>query len=197
MEPISISLMALSASSVAIRHIGNEMSGANVLEFPVHRLDSKPRSTVLAALSSCIVKPRKLVEAGAKALADRLQGFATIHNLRLNAQVSLAALFDLEGEDTSAVATSLRQRRAEFVITAPDGTLLCGIELARRGKPGYSDAVRRRAFAQAGVPLVVLHTDADWAANRARLTEALDLSPEPANDGEAPELYEVLKVAMG
>ena len=190
MEPISLSLIAISATSVALRRAS--ANDANIVEFPSHRLDPEPRSSILATLGKCRLVPRKLVEPGRGTLALSLARFVAVHGLQLSIQTSLAALFDAQGEGKKAVNTSLRQRRAEFVICDAEGTPLCGIETAGRPTDGRRDPVRRKAFAQAGLPLVVLHANADWEKNRARLMEALGMEQDPAND---PVSNEALPVA--
>ncbi len=179
MEPISLSLIAIGATGMALRRASRE---EDVVEFPPQRADAEAHASILSRLARCRLVPRKLTEPGRRSLALSLARFVAVHGLQLNMQTSLAALFESQGKDSSAIDVALRERRAEFVICDALGTPICGIET--QGRPsaaGTIDSVQRQAFDQAGVPLVILRAQADWEENRIRLLEALGLAPELAN----------------
>lgn len=177
MEPLSISLLALSASGLAICRATAD--GDTIIEFPAHRVDPAPRASILSTLAAGL-KMRKLFAPGQAEMLHALARFAAAEGLRIDMQVSLAALFD--GGEEGAVASALRQRRVDVVISDMDGTPLCGVELPAGRGPAHRDAVRRMAFDGAGLPLLTLHDHSDWKACRMALIDALKLDEEDADD---------------
>ncbi len=178
MEPISLSLMAIGATGVALRRATRPPE--SIVEFPSPRLHATPRSAILAALGRCRLVPRKLATPGGGTLALSLSRFVARHGLQLSIQTSLATLFDARGDEADIVDGALRQRWAEFVICDLTGTPLCGVETVGRRADDRCDPVRREAFARASLPLVVLNARAGWEQNRARLAQALGLPPDAA-----------------
>ncbi|SDY63894.1 Protein of unknown function [Jannaschia faecimaris] len=176
MEPISMSLLAISSCGLAAcRSVRDD----GVIDFPAHRVDASPRTSVLATLAAGL-KKRKLFAPGQSDMLHALARFAASQGLRIDMQVSLSALFD-DDEDRD-VASALRQRRVDVVISDMDGTPLCGVELPAGRGPAYRDAVRRMAFDGAKLPLLTLHDYADWNVCRCQLVNALRLDDDPVND---------------
>lgn len=181
MEPISMSLLAISASGLAAsRAIGDD----GVVDFPAHRIDPKPRASVLAMLAAGL-KKRKLFGPAQAEMLHALARFAAGQGLRIDMQVSLAALFD--GGEEGAVASALRQRRVDVVISDMDGTPLCGVELPAGRGPAHRDAVRRMAFDGADLPLLTIHDHADWMKCRAALTDVLNIDEDSQDEEIAPQ----------
>ena len=178
MDPASLSLIAISASGVALRRYA-ELSNNEIPEFPGHRIDGRPRQSVIVRLKETKVTLRPLIDAGREAIAKRLARFASVRGLRLNAQVSLAALFSVE--DAPDVEAELRRRRVDFVIADDAGLPVCGVTVVRGRGPSYRDSVCHQAFAAAGLPLVTMSLAASWAENRARLAAVVDSDPPAAN----------------
>ncbi|MCK0167507.1 DUF2726 domain-containing protein [Jannaschia sp. S6380] len=184
MEPIGMSLIALSTCGMALRRATAEPADAK--SFPAHRVTA-PRASLLSSLAACTLRARPLVDDDTRALFGAVTRFAGARGLTIDAQVSLAALLSAEGETAGAVATSLRQRRVDFVISRTDGTPICGIEVLAGDGPTYRDAVRHKAFVLAGLPLVTLNRADDWIVNRDRLVSIVNPFPDPANGSDAPE----------
>lgn len=194
MEPIGMSLIALSTCGMALRRATAEPSEPK--QFPAHRVTA-PRASLLSALAASTLRARPLVDEGTRAMAGAISRFAALRGMRVDAQVSLAALLVPEGDAAPAVATSLRQRRIDFVLSRTDGTPLCGIEIVAGDGPTYRDAVRHKAFTLAGLPLITLNRSADWVVNRDRLEAIVNPFPDPANGGGAPERPALRAVAAG
>lgn len=188
MEPVSMSLMAISATGMALRRATADEGEDNTIAFPSARLDhdrAMMRSSMLDRIAACTLSTRGLFTSEAQVLADRLGRFAVSHGVSVHAQVALSAIF--EAEDDPAVATSLRQRRADFVVASAEGTVLCGVEVDAGNGPTYRDAARRQAFARAGVPYLVMPVDVAWPVNRARLMAALGMETDAPAQTEAPQ----------
>ncbi|MEM7640946.1 MAG: DUF2726 domain-containing protein [Pseudomonadota bacterium] len=184
MEPISMSLVAIGASSMALRRATRD--DPNILPFETEGL-AAAGAALMGALSGCSLRPRPVVAPGNRSMALQLARFAATNRLQLNAQVSLDALFDADGRTARFVSASLRQRRIDFALTDADGNPVCGIEIETAARPGRGDSTRRAAFRKAGLPIVTLKAEEGWPPNRDRLTKALGLDPAPAND-DAPGL---------
>ncbi|MEM8825059.1 MAG: DUF2726 domain-containing protein [Pseudomonadota bacterium] len=179
MEPVSMSLVAIGASSMALRRATRD--NPNMLPFETEGL-AAAGAALMGALSGCSLRPRSVIPSGGQSMALQLARFASIHNVHLNAQVSLGALFEAEGRTARFVSSSLRQRRIDFALTDNDGQPLCGIEIVTAAQPGRVDTARRAAFRKAGLPIVTLDAEDGWPANRDRLLQALGLETNPAND---------------
>ena len=179
MEPMSLSLMALSASSMAIRRA--TATPEITLEFPAHRIDAQPRASVLSALAAGLRK-RKLFAPRQSDMLHALARFAASQGLRIDMQVSLAGLFETGDDDLSPVASALRQRRIDVVISDMEGMPLCGVELPAGRGPAHRDAVRRRAFAAAELPLLTLYDDSGWQTCHAELMDVLGVDLDAADD---------------
>ncbi|MEM8825058.1 MAG: hypothetical protein AAGF30_15730 [Pseudomonadota bacterium] len=173
MEPIAFSLLSLSSSGMAIRRLTAAMEAAReAAADPVaDRLSRKPRQSVLAALSTAIIRPRRLVSADAAPLVNRITRFAADNDLSIGMQVSLASLFELQGD--SPASNALSRRRADMVLMDKTGAPLCGLELADQAGPAFRDHIRARAFEQANLPLLSVPVDADWSVIRDRLEAIL------------------------
>ncbi|MEM8851256.1 MAG: DUF2726 domain-containing protein [Pseudomonadota bacterium] len=184
MEPISMSLVAIGASSMALRRATRD--DPNMLPFETEGL-AAAGAALMGALSGCSLRPRPVVASGNRSMALQLARFASANGLQLNAQVSLDALFDAEGRTARFVSASLRQRRIDFALTDDNGTPVCGIEIVTAAHPGRGDSTRRVAFRKAGLPIVTLNAEDGWAPNRDRLAEALGLDLAPANS-DAPHI---------
>lgn len=179
MEPVTLSLMALSASGMALRRATDP--SRVVIEFPAHRIDVQPRASVLSALAAGLRK-RKLFAPRQRDMLHALARFAATQGLRIDMQVSLAGLFETGDDDLSPVASALRQRRIDVVFSDMEGTPLCGVELPAGRGPAHRDAVRRRAFAAADLPLMTLYDDKCWDQCRVALMDVLGGGLDAADD---------------
>ena len=180
MEPLSLSLLAISASGLAASRSATRTM--IVADFPALRLEPTPRTSVLSTLAAGL-RTRRLFRPSQSDMLHALARFAATEGLRIDMQVSLAALF--EDPNEGAVASALRQRRVDVVISDMDGMPLCGVELPAGRGPAHRDAVRRMAFDGAQLPLLTLLDHSDWSACRARLIDALKLNEAIANDPDA------------
>ncbi|WP_298434306.1 hypothetical protein [uncultured Jannaschia sp.] len=179
MDPTGLSLMAISATSIALRRY-SDMSRDDVPAFPAHRIDGPPRASAIERLRMSGLRIRSLVDVGRQAISRRLGRFAAGLGLELHAQVSLAGIIEAPGDP--AVEAILRGRRLDYVLSDEYGLPLCGIALVSGPGPAYRDSVCQHALALVGLPLVTVSVRADWAETRARLTAALNLEPPAAND---------------
>ncbi|MEM9797484.1 MAG: hypothetical protein AAF919_13410 [Pseudomonadota bacterium] len=176
MEPISLSLMAISACSVAIRRIDaaqraeRDASTARAPKPGVHAL-------VMNAVS------QKNLERFAKT-ADPigLRGFlvsdAPRHDVATVLDLPLQECFDIDGPNSVLLKRALTARRVDAMICDPDGMPLCGLQLPPTDASFETDPIRNRVFRDAGLPLLVLPEDCTWHDALERVTRALDGHPQ-------------------
>ena len=183
MDPAGLSLLALSASSVALRRY-NELSKGEIPAFPGHRIDGRPREGIIVRLKRARPRVRSLIDAGRERVARKLHRFAAASGMRLHTQVALSAVICVEGDPE--VAAALRWRKVDFLIADETGLPLCGIAVVQGTGPAYRDSVCHAAFRAAGLPMVTLSTCAEWDDIRAKLVAALKLDAPAANQFALP-----------
>ena len=197
MDPLSLCLLSISSSSVAIRRICAAMARERSApaDYLAERIGDRARTSPLQELAAATVRPRRLVPEESAPMLYRLSRFALTHDLMVCGQVALEALFEIGGGARGAEA--LRGRRIDIVLCDREGVPLCGIELtAAGGGPSFRDHLRAQTFRQGFLQLLALPADADWAEVRDRLEAMLwpelpipaqaNLAGEPAREHAVP-----------
>lgn len=162
MDPVSLSLMSIGSTSVALRRLAKKMEAErpHPAEFVSSRGGNKPRASILRALSDATIRPRRILPPVSAHLIARLSRFAADNGLFVGANVALDTVIAVTDDELATAA--LAKRRVDLLICDLQGAPVCGVELAPRGGPDFSDHLTVRAFTQAGIPLISLPEDCDW-----------------------------------
>ncbi|MEM7489149.1 MAG: hypothetical protein AAF390_08490 [Pseudomonadota bacterium] len=163
MEPVSLSLVAIGASSMALRRATRD--DPNMLPFETEGL-AAAGAALMGALSGGRFAPRPVARPASRSISLQLARFAAAQDLHLNASLPVGGTDD---DPARRVADALRDQRIDFALTDRDGTPVCGIEVVTAARPSRCDDALRAT----GLPVVTLDADAAWAPNRDRLLETL------------------------
>ena len=176
MDPVSLSLMALSACSVAVRRI-DAASRADAPRVPAAPAPGGPvRALVLDALSQTAL--RRVSDPALSGVLPRMLGLrAPHHGLTHVADVRLDECLEPAGPERPILARAMAERRVDAVLCDPEGMPLLAVDLPAPGEDAPEDPIRDHCLAQAGLPRLVLPEDCVWHEALTRL-EAIFL-PRP------------------